>query len=386
MRAAEETLQAALGLARASGDIFSHLQLCTHLSQMRAIGGHLRGAEAAADELLRLAAEPGWEKVPAAALGRMMQGRILYERNDLPGALDVLSAALAEVEGFALVRAAIIARILLARVHAAVGQTREARALLAGTWDTIQKYQLKQLTIPVAAHRARLLLQMDDLETAAQWATTVEMPAAGPLNPAWEADYVALARVRLTQGQPAEARRLLARLLPPAEEAGRMAQAIEILALQAIAAWAQLDEAEALGALERALALGEPEGFVRSFVDEGEPMWALLGQVTGEHRAYAQRLLAAFTPAGAQATALAVVSAARPTPGSGLQLLEPLRERELEVLRLMAEGCSNPEICDRLVLGKSTVKTHINRLFHKLAVTSRTQAIVRGRALGLLPG
>jgi LuxR family maltose regulon positive regulatory protein len=389
MPAAEETFQTALGLARASGDIFSHLQLGTHLSQMRAIRGQLRAAEAAADELMRLAAEPGWEKVPAAALGRMMHGRILYERNDLPGALGVLTTGLAEIEGFALVRAEIIARFLLARVKVALGQAGEARAMLDHAWDRIQKHQLKQLTIPVAAHRARLLLQLGDLETAAQWATTVAWPADGPLNPAWEADHVALARVRLAQGRPAEARQLLARLLPSAEAAGRQARAIEILALQAVAAWAQQDAAEAAAALERALGLAEPEGYVRTFLDEGPPIRALLGQVTAERQAYAQRLLAAFERGGPPVPEPAAGDATRPRPAptsaASLQPLEPLRERELEVLRLMAEGCSNHEICDRLVLGRATIKTHINRLFHKLDVTSRTQAIARGRALGLLP-
>jgi LuxR family maltose regulon positive regulatory protein len=252
--------------------------------------------------------------------------------------------------------------------------------LLDRAWRVIQKNQLKQVMIPAAALRARMLLQMGDVETAKQWAATVEVPASDPLNPALEYDYITVARVCLAQGRIADARQLLARLRPPAEAAGRVARAIEILALQAVAAWAQQGSGEAMAALERALALGEPEGFVRSFVDEGEPMRAMLERVPGERQAYARRLLAAFEPAPA------AHPAAQPAPAPGAPLLEPLRDRELEVLRLIAEGYSNQEISGRLVVGVSTVKTHINHLFQKLGVSSRTQAIARGRELGLLPG
>jgi LuxR family maltose regulon positive regulatory protein len=113
-------------------------------------------------------------------------------------------------------------------------------------------------------------------------------------------------------------------------------------------------------------------------------MRALLGCVAGERQAYARRLLAAFESTHTEGEPAAQERASRPLPSSRTQLLEPLRERELEVLRLIAEGFSNGEIADRLVLGKATIKTHINRLFHKLSVTSRIQAIARGRALGLL--
>jgi LuxR family maltose regulon positive regulatory protein len=242
-----------------------------------------------------------------------------------------------------------------------------------------------------------VLLQMGDLETAAQWADTIAAPEAGPLDPALEYDHLTLARVWLAQGRTAEARALLARLLPPAEAAGRLGRAIEILALQAATAWSQHDTAEAHAALARALALGEPEGFVRSFLDEGEPMraalrdWRLaLGQqapLSDEQQrlaSYADRLLAAFpTPGGAAPTPAAPPMPAA-TPAGIAPLLEPLRERELEVLRLIAAGYTNPEIANQLVLGLSTIKTHINHLFQKLGVSSRTQAIARARALGLL--
>jgi LuxR family maltose regulon positive regulatory protein len=380
VRSAEQAFQNALSLCQAAGDNFSVMQVYVHLSQMRAIAGRLSAAEAAARTLCQLANTPGWEQIPVGALGNAMLGRVLYERNDLAGAREALAPSVGQLVGFSFKRPQIFALVLLARVTLALGEADETRELLDRAWRVIQKNQLKQVMIPAAALRARMLLQMGDVETAKQWAATVEVPASDPLNPALEYDYITVARVCLAQGRIADARQLLARLRPPAEAAGRVARAIEILALQAVAAWAQQGSGEAMAALERALALGEPEGFVRSFVDEGEPMRAMLERVPGERQAYARRLLAAFEPAPA------AHPAAQPAPAPGAPLLEPLRDRELEVLRLIAEGYSNQEISGKLVVGVSTVKTHINHLFQKLGVSSRTQAIARGRELGLLPG
>jgi LuxR family maltose regulon positive regulatory protein len=380
VQAAESTLVAAAGVSRSAGDAFGATMAYLHLSQMRAMAGHLGAAAAACEELSQLAHQPGWEHFPAAALGGVMLGRVPYERNELAAALETLTAALAEVERYSLKRPELIGVVLLARVKLALGAAEEARALLDRAWTTIQKYQLKQLTFPGTALRARMLLQMGDLATAAQWASTIAVPADGSLNPALEYDHITVARVWVAQGREAEARSLLRRLLPPAEVAGRMGRVIEILALQAVAAWAQQNEEAAMAALEKALALGEPEGFVRSFVDEGEPMQAMLARVTGERHWYAEQLLEAF---GRDTASVRIAAAAR-TPTASL--LEPLRERELEVLRLMAQGYSNQEIATKLVLGVSTIKTHINHLFQKLGAASRTQAIARGRALGLLDG
>ena len=165
-----------------------------------------------------------------------------------------------------------------------------------------------------------------------------------------------------------------------------------VLNLQALAYQAQGDEAQALVALRRALSLAGPEGYVRSFVDEGEPMARLLTQIHAAQQKgrralatgfggtethgiapdYASRLLAAF---GASPQATSPVA---------LALIEPLTEREMEVLRLVAAGLSNREIARELVVAVSTVKSHINHLYGKLEVKNRTQAVARGRELELL--
>ncbi|MEJ2601596.1 MAG: LuxR C-terminal-related transcriptional regulator [Anaerolineales bacterium] len=338
-------------------------------------------------ELLRLGAQPGWEHIPAAGLGRVMLGRILYERNDLYGAQDALVTGIAELEGFSLKRAEIIGCILLARVKLALEEVDEAHTILEQAWNTIQFYDLKQITIPAPAYHARLLMQMDDLKTAVQWATTIERPTDGLLNPALEYDYITLARVQMAQGWLDEAQNLLARLLLPAEESGRVARVIEILALLAVIASVQQDNAGAITALERALSLAKPEGFVRSFVDEDEPMRQLLidhqsiikkkmgygvDSESLQLLQYTDKLLAAFSQPGPD-------EKTKDAP-----LLEPLNERELDVLRLIATGRSNKEIAEILVVAVSTVKWYINNLYSKLGAKSRTHALALAKELELI--
>ncbi len=148
-------------------------------------------------------------------------------------------------------------------------------------------------------------------------------------------------------------------------------------------AWARGERERAVGTLTKALALGEPEGYVRSFVDEGPEMTALISEVLGARQRgrmhpsdrvsarYLAELMAAFSQEAA-------------TPTTDEHLAEPLSERELEVLALIAAGESNREIAGRLFVSTSTVKTHINNLYRKLGARSRTQAVARARGLGLL--
>jgi LuxR family maltose regulon positive regulatory protein len=177
-----------------------------------------------------------------------------------------------------------------------------------------------------------------------------------------------------------EALGLLSRLLEAAEAGERTSKAIEILGLQAMAAQAKGDTSLALGAIENALTLAVPEGFVQTFVDEGPPMAHLLYEALGRgmEPEYVSRLLAAFP-----------VAEPEPAASAGSQpqesdLIEPLSERELEVLQLVAEGLTNREIAARLFVSPNTVKGHTRNIYGKLAVHSRTQAIARATALGLL--
>jgi len=188
-----------------------------------------------------------------------------------------------------------------------------------------------------------------------------------------EPEYLILLRLLLAQGDHDAALVLSERLLKPAEATRRAGQVIEILVLQALAFQAKKDMVHALATLERAISLAQPEGYVRVFLDEGEPMAKLLYQAKS-HRievGYATELLSAMG------------QAASVTQPPAQPLIEPLSARELEVLKLIEAGCSNQEIAAQLVISIPTVKRHISNIYAKLGATSRTQAVALGRELRL---
>jgi LuxR family maltose regulon positive regulatory protein len=181
-------------------------------------------------------------------------------------------------------------------------------------------------------------------------------------------------RLLLAQGEYDPALSLSERLLRPAKTAGRTGRAIEALVLQALAWQGKKDNAQAITVLAEALALAQPEGYVRIFLDEGEPMARLLYQVKSQRsiHGYASKLLSALGE----------------TSGTDLPtaqlLIEPLTSRELEVLGLIEAGDTNQDIADRLVISLPTVKRHISNINAKLGAKNRTQAVSLARELGLL--
>jgi LuxR family maltose regulon positive regulatory protein len=249
---------------------------------------------------------------------------------------------------------------------------------------------------PIATRMVRVWVAQGRLGEAMDWAREQDLSVDDELSYLREFDHITLARVLLAcyqrghaDGFIAGVMRLLERLLKAAEAGGRQGSAIEILALQSLAHHAQGDLAVALLTLQRALALAEPEGYLRMFLDEGEPMRLLLQRMKaegGRMNEYAGKLLAAFGQPGmaddfhpSAFTPALRAGASVPQP-----LIEPLSERELEILHLIAEGLSNREIGERLFLALDTVKGCNRHLFDKLQVKSRTEAIARARELGLL--
>jgi LuxR family maltose regulon positive regulatory protein len=195
------------------------------------------------------------------------------------------------------------------------------------------------------------------------------------------------ARVLIAQGDAAAALALLEPLRQQMEARAWHDERLNVTVLQALAHQARGDKAQALSLLGEALALAEPGGLIRLFLDEGPPMARLLAEAaaSGIMPGYVARLLAAFraeeqpVPSGRPAT-----PEERRGASSAHPLIEPLSQRELEILKLIALGLSNREIGARLFLALDTVKGHNRRLFDKLDVQSRTEAIARARALGLL--
>jgi LuxR family maltose regulon positive regulatory protein len=227
----------------------------------------------------------------------------------------------------------------------------------------------------------QLWLALGDLSAARSWAEQSSYdPHQPPLYPE-ELAYGALARIYLTH--PAadmlrQAEALLSSALAVAEEHGRTGHIIKLLLLQALALYAQGNNEPALAALSRSLSLAEPEGYVRTFVDAGQPLLPLLrmARAQGIAPTYVTRLQEACAQEHTPDTVPASVIRTWP-------LAEPLTPREQEVLRLLVAGLSNAEIADRLVITVGTTKRHVLHIYGKLDVRTRAQAIVKARELGL---
>ncbi|CAN5133058.1 hypothetical protein BH24ACT17_BH24ACT17_01210 [soil metagenome] len=239
------------------------------------------------------------------------------------------------------------------------------------------------------AWQARLYLAQGEVESAARWAR--EYGATQDyLSYPRHFERITMARVLLGEGRTDEALDFLGQLLEDAVSDGRMAHVIELFALLALASERRDATVEALGHLERALALAEPEGFVSLFVDEGPPIAALLERLIREPRedgsyaatpdGYAGRLLEHFAAeTGLYGNSGNGISRSGRSPG-----LEPLSEREIEVLELVASGRSNAQIAGELYLSVGTVKAHVHHIFGKLLVRNRSQAVARARELHML--
>jgi LuxR family maltose regulon positive regulatory protein len=186
----------------------------------------------------------------------------------------------------------------------------------------------------------------------------------------------------LAQKEPSSALALLEPLRGEMEARGWKDERLKVLALQALALRASGREEEALRLLGETMELAEGGGFIRLFLDEGERMAALLSEAAarGTRSVYAESLLSAFSAE----RAMRDIARAESEKPHSQALIDPLSQRELEVLRLVAEGLSNQEIGERLFLALDTIKGHNRRIFEKLEVKRRTEAIARARELGLL--
>jgi LuxR family maltose regulon positive regulatory protein len=355
------------------------------LADIQIAQGRLREAMTTYEVALQWATAPGAPVQRGAADMHVGMSNLHYEHNDLKTAMQHLltSQALGELAG--LPQNPYRWCAAMARLREAQGDLDEALDLLD---QAVRLYvgNFSPNVRPVATRKTRVWVAQGRLGEALDWACDQGLSAENELSYLREFDHITLARVLLACYQRDRADRsildaigLLERLLKAAQEGKRTGSVIEILVLQAIAYHAQADLLAALAPLERALVLAEPEGYLRLFLDEGPPMLQLLLEAAsrGIMPDYTGRLLAASEAEGKK-------SVDKPSLPPTQPLIEPLSQRELEVLRLIAQGLSNREIGERLFLALDTVKGHNRKIFDKLQVQSRTAAIARAHELGLL--
>ena len=258
-----------------------------------------------------------------------------------------------------------------------------------------QSYIWEGLTWRTEKLQIRLWLESGKLPLAVVWSSQPFEDQDEILRFPTETGALAQARILLEQADYDEALTLLDRLVNLAEAEGRNGSLIEIRALKAIALLGLENIRQATAEVESALALAEPEGYVRTFIDEGQPMLKLLSRVAKDasspHAKYAHRLLTECREDKGSARInlqhnVSPEDRIMPLPdASNASLIEPLSVRELEVLQLLALGRTNQEIANQLIVATGTVKAHAANIYRKLDVANRTEAVARARQLGILP-
>lgn len=339
---------------------------------LRAAASHWEAARAAIQE------RRNWGRLPLPVIGwvDLRLGELRYEWNDLEAAWASVSRGLECANLAGDVRGQFAGSLLACRIMLTLGDVAAAEDALGRARPLADLASYPEWTGRFERCQLEVWLARGNARAARAWADAAlkhETPAAQP-----ERDDIRLALTRflLSKGDPPSrerALRLLEYLLDAAAAEGRAGVRIEALALQALAHWQGGDLPAALAALELALRLAEPEGYVRLFADLGPPMIRLL------HEAWARAVAPAYV------ARLVAAGAAQVSSGGGsLAHLEPLSAREEQVLGLLASGLTNREVAESLFISPETVKKHTSHIYDKLGVGNRMEAVARARAIGLL--
>jgi LuxR family transcriptional regulator, maltose regulon positive regulatory protein len=372
------------GLRRA-GHIADVLGCAITLADIRSTQGRLAEALRTYEQALRLASNQDGTVLRGTADMYVGMSQIACERDDLPAATQHLRRAQELGEHTWLPQNPYRWRVAMARVREAEGDLDGALDLLDGALG-VYMGDFSPNVRPIPALRARVLVAQGRVGEAFAWAREHGLSAEDDLSYLREFEHITLARVLLAQYQAQrseppihDAARLLQRLLQVAEAGQRTGSVIEILVLQALTHHARGDVPGALAALERALTLAEPEGYVRMFAGEGPPMASLLRRIAKQRTTwdYIRRLLNACSHAG-RTTPVGQTTPARQ------RLVEPLSERELDVLRLLGSDLDGPDIARELTVSLNTLRTHTKNIYAKLGVNNRRAAVRQAAELNLL--
>jgi LuxR family transcriptional regulator, maltose regulon positive regulatory protein len=381
--AASAAFAEAAELGLAAGHDYLALGAMGHQARLQMARGRLHEADGILRPALGFAAERGEGSLPATGEVQVAMGELLYEWDELDSAEDRLKEGVRLAERTGQLGSQVDGYVSLSRVKQAQRDTYGAVETAQEAERLARSSSVRQFIVEAAGWKSRLHLAQGELAAAT---SELERVGMGDDDPVFvrEIKQSARARLLIAQGEHDEALRLLADLREAAQAAGRIGREIEILALQALTLGAKGEKERAVNTLTRALALGEPEGYVRSFVDEGPKMAVLISEVLE-----VQQRGQPYPPNRVSAHYLRMLRAALEQEGPDLaslsaELPEPLSERELEVLTLVAAGKTNRKIAGELFVAKSTVKTHIKHIYRKLDTHNRTQALARARDLNLI--
>jgi LuxR family maltose regulon positive regulatory protein len=369
-------------LSRASGNIYLFITAGLKLASALRQQGHLQQVVDICHSLTQHAKEHGIHQTYIIGWLLAIWGETLAELNELDEAKSKASDVSALVEqagdegmmGWSL--------LSLIRIFFSRGELDSAREIINKIQGNLTAYE----KFPMVAHhtsywQVRTWLAQGKVEKASRWAEERHLSADRESKRLMSVDYLAFLRILIAQGRLDEAQILLDPIIEMTEQRGHTTRLIEILILKALASEASGETSEAMEAIEQALTVAEPGGFIRIFVDEGPPMAKLLYEAISRRISprYAGRLLAAFPDTKPEQ----ITSPKR--PALEFELIEPLSEREIEVLHLISEGMTNKEIASKLFLSLNTIKVHTRNINSKLGTHNRTESVARARLLGLLP-
>jgi LuxR family maltose regulon positive regulatory protein len=355
--------------------------------------GRLHEVQQLTQQARQLGTQPGGLVSPDVCWPAIWQAEVLREWNKLDAALELVEEAISlssQTTTIVSIGYSLFGYVVLMRIALSRGELGRASSALQ-EFEHIKMHMNQPLALHyhslfTTVDQVRLWFACGERDRALRWAEELDLGAQHRAPFAREREEVAYARVRLATQQPVLALERLELVLQRARAGQRWGHVIEIRLLQARAHQMCHEISQALEALSEAVRLAEPEGFIRSFVEEGAPMAALLYSLREEQRKagatpYLDTLLAAFSQKSQMQEHRLKQAAGHTTSQPHL---DPLSERELEVLQLLVEGASNQEIAQALVIARDTVKRHVSHIFSKLGVQNRIQAERQARELRLL--
>jgi len=372
----------AMKISKAAGNIYYHIFAGSCLGSIIFKRGKLKEAKDISRQLLRLAIESGIEQTGIVGSLYANLGMIFCEWNDLDEGIRLLNKGIELSE---------LGRdpVILASCQVGLLRALMYRMDFAGAFKLMENINERtgHFTLPpwitntISALNVFFWLGSGKLNAALQWAQQRGLSIDDNIDGSHELEYIALAHILITQNKLAEADRLLQRLIENAKAGDRVYMMIEMRLMRALIFKAKQDTAAALTELKFALSLAEPGGLIMIFVSKGKSVAELLEEICAVKKRDHDDTKAGFSLSYAKK--IWSVFQAGTTPKID-GLMDPISERELEVLYLIAAGLSNREIADKLFISLNTVKTHTKNINSKLGVNSRIKAVARAKELGLL--